>query len=230
MNGRPALARQRASHTVANDPERAVSAGPRPSRTLLPTMSVPIPLPEPVRGDGAMPARRLRATAAALGASLAVAAGTVLLGVAAGFCWGALAPRAWLVVTGPGAAGLLNPETRAFIAADAAFCLVCLAGGVVSGVLGYLFAVRRHGPVGMAGLIAGALAAAFVARWVGEQSGLATFRHLLATLPAGARLRDSLTLGAAGALAFWPLAASLVAGGIEALASPGRHRPARGAP
>jgi hypothetical protein len=76
----------------------------------------------------------------------------------------------------------------------------------------------------MAGLIAGALAAALVARWVGEQSGLATFRHLLATLPAGARLRDSLTLGAGGALGFWVLAACVVAGGLELLIGPGRHR------
>jgi hypothetical protein len=187
-------------------------------------MSVPIPLPDPARGDQAAPAERLYGGAAAAASSLAVLAGTVLLGVAAGFCWAAVAPRAWLVMAGPGAADLINPETNAFIAADAAFCLVCLAGGAVSGVLGYLFAVRKHGPLGMAGLLAGAVAAAFVARWVGEQAGLATFRHLLATLPAGARLRDSLTLGASGALAAWPLAACLVAGGLEWLSSPGRHR------
>ncbi len=226
-----ALTRQKASHTVARFPERRRSArvpGPPPSRTLLPTMSVPIPLPEPARGDETVPARRLRRVTAAVAVSLGVAAGTVLLGVAAGFCWAAVAPRAWLVMTGPGAAGLLDPETSAFIAADAVFCLVCLAGGVVSGVLGYLFAVRQHGPPGMAGLLGGALAAAFVARWVGEQSGLATFRHLLATLPAGARLRDSLTLGAGGALGFWALAACLVAGGLEVLSSPGRHRATRG--
>ena len=194
------------------------------SRTLLPTMSVPIPLPEPARGNKAVPARRWNSGAVAVASSLAVAAGTVLLGVAAGLSWAAVAPRAWLVMTGPGAAALLNPETNAFIAADAAFCLVCLAGGVLSGALGYLFAVRKHGPVGMAGLIAGALAAALVTRWVGEQAGLATFRHLLATLPAGARLRDSLTLGAGGALGFWVLAACFVAGGLELLFGPGRHR------
>ena len=190
-------------------------------------MSVPIPLPEPARGDQTMPARRWHSGAVAVAYTLAVAAGTVLLGVAAGWYWAAVAPRAWLVMTGPGAAALLNPETNAFIAADAAFCLICLAGGVLSGALGYLFVVRKHGPVGMAGLIAGALAAALVARWVGEQSGLATFRHLLATLPAGAHLRDSLTLGTAGALAFWPLAACLVAGGLEMLSGPGRHRAGR---
>ena len=198
-----------------------------PSRTLLPTMSLPIPLPEPAHGGEAVPARRLRGGTAAL-ASLAVVAGTALLGVAAGFCWAVVAPRAWLVMTGPGAAAVINPETNAFIAADAAFCLVCLAGGVVSGLLAYRFAVRRHGPLAMAALIAGALAAAFVARWVGEQVGLATFRHMLATLPAGARLRDSLTLGAGGTLVAWPLAAGLVAGGLELLAKPGRHRARHG--
>ena len=191
-------------------------------------MTLPIPLPEPARGDQAVPARRWHSGAVAAASSLAVAAGTVLLGVAAGLFWAAVAPRAWLVMTGPGAAALLNPETNAFIAADAAFCLVCLAGGALSGALGYLFAVRKHGPVGMAGLIAGALAAALVARWVGEQSGLAAFRHLLATLPAGARLRDSLTLGAGGALGFWVLAACAVAGGLELLIGPGRRRGRRG--
>lgn len=187
-------------------------------------MSVPIPLPEPARGDQRVPARRWHSGTVAVASSLAVTAGTVLLGVAAGLSWAALAPRAWLVMTGPGAAALLNPETNAFITADAAFCLVCLAGGVLSGALGYLFAVRKHGPVGMAGLIAGAFAAALVARWVGERSGLATFRHLLATLPAGARLRDVLTLGAGGALGFWVLGACVVAGGLELLIGPGRHR------
>ena len=171
---------------------------------------------------------RLRDGARAMVAALAVAVGTVALGVLAGLGWAAVAPRPWLVMTSPGAAALVNTETSAFIAADAAFCLVCLAGGVVSGVLGYLFAVRKYGPLAMAGLIAGALAAAFVARWVGEQSGLATFQHLLATLPTGARFRDSLALGASGALAAWPFAAAVTAGALELLVSPGRHRARRG--
>jgi hypothetical protein len=187
-------------------------------------MSVPIPFPDPARPDEAVRSWRLRDGVPAVAAALAVAAGTAVLGVAAGLGWAAVAPRPLLVMTSPGAAALINVETSAFIAADAAFCLVCLAGGVVSGVLGYLFAVRRHGPLAMAGLIAGAFAAAFVARWVGEHSGLATFQHLLATLPAGARLNDSLTLGATGGLAAWPLAAAVIAGALELLISPGRHR------
>jgi hypothetical protein len=154
---------------------------------------------------------------AAIGASLLVVIGTALLGLAAGYIWSLLAPRALLVMISPGAAGLVQVETSSFIAADAAFCLVALAGGVVSGALGYLVAVRRHGPVAMVGVLAGALAAAFLARWAGEQSGLTTFHHLLATLPAGAHLRDSLRLRASGAIVFWPLAAGLMAGGLTAL-------------
>jgi hypothetical protein len=197
------------------------------SRTLLPTMSVPIPFPDPARGDEAVRSwrlrDRLRDAVPAVVAALAAAAGTAALGVLAGLGWAAVAPRPLLVMISPGAAALVSTETSAFIAADAVFCLVCLAGGVVSGVLGYLFAVRRHGPLAMAGLLGGALAAAFVARWVGQQSGLAGFQHLLATLPVGARFRDSLKLGATGTLGSWALAAAVVAGGLELVVSPGRH-------
>jgi hypothetical protein len=45
--------------------------------------------------------------------------------------------------------------------------------------------------------------------------GLAPYHHLLATLPPGAKLRASLSLGARSAIAFWPLGAGLMAGGME---------------
>ena len=192
------------------------------SRTLLPTMTVLPEPPEPVRPAAVRP-RAFDLGRAAIAAALAVTAGTALLGLLAGYGWSALAPRAVLVMVSPGAAALVQVETSAFIAADAVFCLLTVAGGVVSGVLGYLLAVRRHGPLAMAGVLAGALAAAYLTRWVGERSGLASFHHLLATLPAGARLRDTLTLGATSALAFWPLAAGLTAGGLTALATDGRR-------
>jgi hypothetical protein len=198
------------------------------SRTLLATMTVPIPFSDPARGDEAVSS--WRDAVPAVVAALAVAAGTAALGVLAGLVWAAVAPRPLLVIAAPGEAALVNVETTAFIAADAAFCLVCLAGGAISGALGYLFAVRKHGPLAMAGLLAGALAAAFVTRWVGEHSGLAAFQHQLATLPVGARLLDSLKLGATGALGFWLLAAAVVAGGLQLLARPGRHRARRMTP
>jgi hypothetical protein len=191
-------------------------------------MTVPIPYPDPARGDEAVPS--WRDAVPAVVAALAVAVGTAALGVLAGFVWAAAAPRAQLVIAAPGEAALVNVETTAFIAADAAFCVVCLAGGAISGALGYLFAVRKHGPLAMAGLLAGALAAAFVTRWVGMHYGLAAFQHQLATLPVGARLNDSLKLGATGALGLWALGAGVVAGGLELLASPGRHKARRTAP
>jgi hypothetical protein len=208
------------------------------SRTLLATMSEP---PEtsgaarpgdagPARQSGAIQAPPVDASPRAIGVSLAIAAGTALLGLAAGYGWSLVAPRALLVIVSHGEAGLVQAETSAFIVADYAFCLITLAGGVVSGVLGYLLGVRRYGPLAMVGLLAGAVGAAYLARWVGEQSGLAGFHHLLATLHVGARLHDSLTLRATGAIAFWPLAACLVAGGLEAFRTRGRRRGAAGQP
>jgi hypothetical protein len=186
-------------------------------------MSVPIeypsaagePVPEPDSARGVIAATGL--------ASLAVVAGTALLGAVAGFAWLALAPRPLLEIISPGAAGLVNPESSVFMSADGILCLISLAGGVVSGLLGYLFAVRRHGPLAMLAVVVGAVAAAYLARWIGEQAGLAAFHHQLATLRAGGRLRGSLTLGATGGLAFWPLAATLVAGGLATFAEPGRR-------
>lgn len=148
----------------------------------------------------------------------AVILGTALLGVVAGFIWAAVAPRAVIVVVGPGSYNLLIPETSAFIAADAWFVLLSLIGGVVSGLTGYLLAVRRHGAVAMAAVLAGAVAAALLAKWVGQQQGQAAVSHSLALGHPGTLLNQPLALGGDGALAFWPLAAGLVVAGIEAVA------------
>jgi hypothetical protein len=145
----------------------------------------------------------------------AVVIGSALLGLIAGFAWQQLAPRVVFVVVSRGTADVLNPETKAFIAADGWFCVVTAIGGAVSGLLGHLLAVRRHGPLPMIGLLVGGLAAALVAQWVGQQSGRTRFDAMLAVARPGATLRAPLTLGAHGALAFWPLAAGLVVGAIE---------------
>ncbi len=143
--------------------------------------------------------------------------GTALLGVAAGFVWSAVAPRPLLVVVAQGSADVVNPETGTFIIADVWFTVLCLIGGVISGLLGHRYAVRRQGPVGMLSVLLGALAAALLARWIGEQAGAATFHHLLTASRPGVMLHAPLALGGVGALAFWPLAAGLTAGGIEAI-------------
>jgi hypothetical protein len=148
-------------------------------------------------------------------ACLTVTAGTVLLGVVAGFLWAVVAPRPLLVMTGRGTAAVINAETSAFIAADGWYCFICLAGGLLTGLFGYLLAVRSYGPVAMVMVLVSALAAALITLWIGEHVGLVSYHHLLATRPAGAKLRAAVTLGARSAIAFWPLGAGLMAGGME---------------
>ena len=157
-----------------------------------------------------------------------VIAGTAVLGVATGFLWASVAPRALAVVVARGSANVVNPETSAFIAADGWFTLLTAVGGVISGLLGYALAVRRHGALAMTGVLLGALAAALIAMWIGQRSGTAAFNHSLAIDRPGTRLHVPLALGGRGPLAFWPLAAGLAAGGIEltGLLRERRRRPA----
>jgi hypothetical protein len=146
-----------------------------------------------------------------------VVVGTAVLGVAAGFIWAAVAPRAVIEVLGRGSADVVNPETNAFIAADGWFALLSVIGGIISGLAGYLIAVRRHGAVAMLGIFAGAVAAALIAKWIGQLPGQAEVDHSLALGRPGTLLQQPLALGGIGVLAFWPLAAGLVAGGITAV-------------
>ena len=193
------------------------------------------PRPAPAPGGG--PAGADRAVLAAGLALAAVLLGTALLGAAAGFIWSAVAPRPLVIVVARGAADVVNPETAAFIVAAAWFTGLSLIGGAITGLLSYLYAVRRHGPAAMLSVLLGALAAALIARWIGEQSGAATFHHLLIVTRPGTLLRAPLALGGVGALAFWPLAAGVTAGGIEAVRyfrdrrilaqQPGRHAGSR---
>ncbi len=104
----------------------------------------------------------------------------------------------------------MNAESTAFIVGDAWFALVTAVGGLITGVLGYRILVRRAGPAATAGLVLGAVAAALLALWVGDNIGLGTYNHLLATSPNGTFFHASLGLGAKSALAFWPLCTSAV--------------------
>jgi hypothetical protein len=148
-------------------------------------------------------------------ALIATAAASALLGLLTGLIWSALAPRALLTVQRHGVAYVSDAETGAFIAADAWFCLLTAAAGLICGLAGYLLAVRRHGALALAGLVLGGVAASWLAMWVGQQQGLAGFRSQLAASPAGTRLREPLVLGGHGALAFWPLFVGLLAGSAE---------------
>jgi hypothetical protein len=133
-----------------------------------------------------------------------------VLGVVAGLVWAAVAPRPLLQEVFPGEAQLVHAETSAYIVADAWFCLIAVVGGAITGALGYRVLVRRAGWAAAAGLILGAVAAALLALWTGENIGLGSYQHLLATSPPGTYFRASLSLGAKSALVFWPGFTSLV--------------------
>jgi hypothetical protein len=152
-------------------------------------------------------------------AGLLIAAGAVL-GLAGGLIWAAAAPRVvYQVATlNPPTAYATNAETSAFIAADGIYVIIALAGGALLGLAGYILGVRRYGPIPMAGTILGAVAAAFIAQWLGNRvTGAGTFNSQLGSSKVGTLLRAPIALGAHGALVFWPVGAALVAGGLEML-------------
>lgn len=145
---------------------------------------------------------------------VAALAGSAVLGLLCGLIWGELAPRATLQEIGAGTAELINAETRAFFGADVWFCAIGVVAGLLTGILGYRFAVApRTGGSRAAvatALIVGALAGAFVMLWLGERIGLSTYNHDLASSSTGTVFSASLALGAKSALAFWPMLTSVV--------------------
>ena len=154
----------------------------------------------------------------ALLTAAAILAGSVLLAVIGGLLWASFAPRVQyqMYSLNPPTAYAVNPETSAFIAADGWYCLIAVVGGALIGLLGYLAGVRRYGPVPMAAVVAGATGAGFLVAWLGHQwSGGPGFDRLLATTKPGTFLYAPVSLGSHGAIAFWPLAAAAVAGGLE---------------
>jgi hypothetical protein len=157
----------------------------------------------------------------------------------AGLIWAAVAPRPLLQEIARGEAELINAETTAYIVADAWFALITAVGGLITGILGYRLLVRRAGAAAAAGLVLGAVAAALLAWWVGDNFGLATYNHLLASSPVGAVFHSSLALGAKSALVFWPLCTSVVIllaetsgrrSGPAAVRTRGRHAPGASGP
>jgi hypothetical protein len=179
---------------------------PPPGGPASPRTAVTRPGPGPGRG---------------LLAVVLILAGSAVIGIAGGLVWAAVAPRVqyqMYALKPEPTAYATNPETSAFIAADGWYCVIALVGGALIGLLAYLFAIRRYGALAMAGAVAGSIAAAFIAQWLGHQaSGGTGFNELLATSKPGTYLNAPISLGSHGALAFWPLAAAAVAGGIELL-------------
>jgi hypothetical protein len=163
--------------------------------------------------DGAGSPGRRQGRAAAAGFAVALI-GSAVIGLLAGLIWGEVAPRALLQEISTGTAELVNVETRAYIGADAWFCLIGAVAGLLTGILGYRFLITRRGPGGRAavtaGLVLGAVAGSFVMLWLGGRIGLSGYDHELASSRNGTMFYQDLALGAKSALVFWPLLTSAV--------------------
>ncbi len=162
---------------------------------------------------GPAPAPSGGGTLAAVGGILL---GSAIIGLLGGLTWSAVAPRAAYVVVSRGSADVVNPETTAFITGDAWYCLIGVVGGLIIGIVSYRLAVRRYGPVPMAAVLAGSVVAGLVARWLGQDLGLAKFNMQLLTSRQGTILHAPPVLGVNSstilwpAVVFWPLAACLI--------------------
>lgn len=159
--------------------------------------------------------RALSVFAIALGAS-------ALLGALAGLIWGAVAPRVQLQMVQAGVAYQVNVESSGYIGADGWYCAITAVGGLITGLAGYWFLVRRASWPAALGLVLGAVGAGYIAMWIGGLIGLATFNHLLATAPVGAFFNDSLSLGAKSGVVCW----LLVTGAVIGIAQSGTKGPA----
>src|SRR5258706_11442392 len=167
-------------------------------------------------GGGSDQASGASSLMGSLVSSLVILLGSGLIGLAGGLAWTSFAPRAVYVVVGRGSANVVNPETSAFIAADAWYCLIGVAGGLVIGLAGYLLGVRRYGPAPMAAILAGGVLAALAARWLGENQGLHQFNRQLPTTAPGTLLHAPPPPAGDTGRAAWPPHASLPAVGVLA--------------
>jgi hypothetical protein len=153
-------------------------------------------------------------TRSAVAWGAAALAGSAALGLLGGLIWELIAPRATLQEIAAGTAELVNAETRAFITADVWFCVVAVVAGLLTGVVGYRFAVsaRTGGARALvvSCLILGGLAGALVMLWLGERLGQSGYNQHLASSANGTLFPDTLALGAKSALAFWPMFTAIV--------------------
>jgi hypothetical protein len=172
-------------------------------------------VPEVPEVPGSHGLRETRSTARSTAVRITVAlAGSAVLGLLGGLIWGEFAPRAMLQEVSTGTAEVINAETRAFFGADVWFCGIAVVAGLLTGVLGYRFAVaRRDGGARAAvaaALILGAVAGELVMLWFGERIGLSAYNQHLASSSDGTLFSDALALGSKSALAFWPLFTAVV--------------------
>lgn len=133
----------------------------------------------------------------------------VLLGAPVGLLWSAVAPRPDAVPAAGGGLDYADGETKDFIAGDASLFLLCLAAGVLAGVVVWRVG-RRHALGAVLGLVVGAGLAAWVASRtgvLGEDRGAVLAAARTGQLTGTADL--PLQLRARSVLLGWPAAAAL---------------------
>ena len=139
-------------------------------------------------------------------AGLLTVAVTVLVGAPVGLLWAALAPRVRVEVSGEDVQ-VLDTYTDGFIAVDAWFFAAVVVAGLVGGALAWRLGAD-HGPAVVLGLVAGGLAAAWIAARVGGEVDRVTVAQLV---DAGVQGRRELAvrLRSTSALLGWPIASLL---------------------
>lgn len=153
-----------------------------------------------------------------------IAGALTVLGVPIGLVWSAIAPRAELLVTAPGRTLPADPESTAYMTADATFALLTMAVGAVVAIVAYAVAGRRSGTGAALGLAAGGALGSLVGWQLGRLPTVGGYRQALR----GARVDDQitalLTVHAQGVLVLGALAAVAVFGLIEVCVSMARDR------
>ena len=133
------------------------------------------------------PRLTVRQVLAEIGTAIGVAGVIAMVGVPTGWLWSLLAPRVEVVST-PDGVLLADSEPSGFIGAEATFVAMGLVLGVVVAVLGWLVIRRFRGPVLLVGLVAGSMAAGYLAWRSGHAAGSPDYyRYLLDHAPPGWR-------------------------------------------
>ncbi|MEI7779805.1 MAG: hypothetical protein WCJ42_10295 [Actinomycetes bacterium] len=134
--------------------------------------------------------------------------GSALLGLLAGACWAAFAPRVALVVTGH-SVDFVAAEPSGFMGADAMFFAVVFVAGLVSGAIAR-WRVPRAGLGVVLGLVLGGLAGAAITAVTGSVIGHADPLTAAKHLADGVHLLAALKLRSLVAITGWPIGALVV--------------------
>lgn len=150
----------------------------------------------------------------------------VVLGVAVGLLWSALAPEVRLQVS-DGTAYLDEVEGARVIGRDGWFAALAAAGGILLGVAGWLRHRSDAVPLVIGTALAGALGT-FVAWRIGTWTGPAALPDQLSAVASGGTLVDPLRIEAKGVLLVWSILALGVVFLFALVQPTQRHVPTHG--